>query len=296
MVLFGIEIADYETWARTNGLVILLIAIGSVLVARLIHGIASVAERRVVKATAYQVVSDLVKSEPTKYVHTAIQAIDWSLRSVVYFTATVLILIRFGVPLTSLIAPATVIGVAVGFGAQTLVQDVLGGFFIITERQYGVGDVIRVSSVGLITGVSGTVEEVTLRITKIRTLAGELIAIRNGQILQVANLSRDWSQVVIDVQIPAEKKASARAREILDELCKELAEDKQLVPVLLTAPMVTGIESISLGYIVIRVVARTLPSKQFDAGRVMRARIIETLSAEDLLPSSSSSAVIQQMV
>ncbi len=296
MVLFGIEVADYETWARTNGLEILLIALGSILVARLIHGVANIAERRVVKATAYQVVSDLIKSEPTKYVHTAIQAIDWSLRSVVYFTATVLILIRFGVPLTSLVAPATVIGVAVGFGAQTLVQDVLGGFFIITERQYGVGDVIRISSVGLTTGVSGTVEEVTLRITKIRTLAGELIAIRNGQILQVANMSRDWSQVVIDVQLPAEKKASARAREILDELCSELAEDERLVPVLLTPPMVTGIESISLGYIIIRVVARTLPSKQFDAGRVMRARIIEALSAEDLLPSSSSSAVIQQMV
>ncbi len=296
MVMFAVDIADYKTWARTSGLEILLIAIGSVLVSRFVHGVAIIAERRVVKATAYQVVSDLVKSEPTKYIHTAIQAIDWSLRSVIYFTATVLILIRFGVPLTSLVAPATVIGVAVGFGAQTLVQDVLGGFFIITERQYGVGDVIRISGVGLTTGVSGTVEEVTLRITKIRTLAGELIAIRNGQILQVANLSRDWSQVVIDVQLPAEKKSSKRAREILDELCKELAEDERLVPVLLTPPMVTGIESISLGYIVMRVVARTLPSKQFDAGRIMRARIIETLSAEDLLPDSSSAAVIQQMV
>ncbi|SHE94284.1 small conductance mechanosensitive channel [Ferrithrix thermotolerans DSM 19514] len=296
MVLFGIEIADYETWLRTSGIEIVLIAIGSVLVARFIHGVASLAERRVAKATAYQVVSDLVKSEPTKYIHTAIQAIDWTLRSVTYFTATVLILIRFGVPLTSLVAPATVLGVAVGFGAQTLVQDVLGGFFIITERQYGVGDVIRISGVGLTTGVSGTVEEVTLRITKIRSLAGELIAVRNGQILQVANLSRDWSQVVIDIQLPAEKKASQRAREILDEVCKELANDERLIPVLLTPPAVTGIESISLGYVVMRVVARTLPSKQFEAGRIMRARIIEVLSEEDLLPDSSSSAVIQQMV
>lgn len=291
-----VDVADISAWARTSGLEIVIIALGSVLLARFVHWVAIKAERRVVRVAASQVVSDLVKSEPTKYVHTAIQAMDWTIRSLVYFAATILILIRFGVPLTSLVAPATVVGVAVGFGAQTLVQDVLGGFFIITERQFGVGDVIRISNVGLTTGISGTVEEVTLRITKIRSLAGELIAIRNGQILQVANLSRDWSQVVIDVQLPTEKKASAKARALLDEVCIELAEDERLKPVLLTPPMVTGVESITLGYAVMRVIARTLPSKQFDAGRIMRARIIEVLSAEDILPNSSTTSVIQQMV
>ena len=121
----------------------------------------------------------------------------------IYAVAGVLMLQRLGVPLARLVAPATVAGVALGFGAQRVVQDILAGFFIITEHQYGFGDVVRLSVPGSATGVTGTVEDVTLRITRMRTVNGEVVFTPNGQIMQATNLSRDWARAVIDVPVPA---------------------------------------------------------------------------------------------
>lgn len=289
------KLEDIGSWLVVDGLVIVMIAIGATLISRLVHWISLKAETRMRARAVTQIREDLVSSEPTKYLHAAIQAVDWAARSIVYFVATILILIRFGVPLTSLVAPATVVGVALGFGAQRVVQDILGGFFIVTERQYGVGDVIRISQPGALTGVSGTVEEVTLRITRLRTLSGELVVIPNGQILQVANLSRDWSQVVIDFQIPLEK-GPEKARVILAEECLKFAEDEKFLPLLLSPPEVTGVEAISLGYVQIRVIAKTLPSRQWEVARELRFRLVDALSAADLLPDSSSASVIQQAI
>src|SRR4029077_12578152 len=115
----------------------------------------------------------------------------------------VLVLQLFGVPLTTLVAPATVAGVAVGFGAQRIVQDLLAGFFMIAERQYGFGDVIRISSLGATTGVTGTVEDVTLRGTRMRTVNGGVVIVPNGHMSQVTSLSRDWARAVVDVPVPA---------------------------------------------------------------------------------------------
>lgn len=289
------KLEDIGSWLVVDGLVIVMIAIGASLISRLVHWISLKAETRMRARAVTQIREDLVSSEPTKYLHAAIQAADWAARSIVYFVATILILIRFGVPLTSLVAPATVVGVALGFGAQRVVQDILGGFFIVTERQYGVGDVIRISQPGALTGVSGTVEEVTLRITRLRTLSGELVVIPNGQILQVANLSRDWSQVVIDFQIPLEK-GPEKARVILAEECRKFGEDEKFLPLLLSPPEVTGVEAISLGYVQIRVIAKTLPSRQWEVARELRFRLVDALSAADLLPDSSSASVIQQAI
>ena len=94
---------------------------------------------------------------------------------------------------------------AIGFGAQQVVGDVLAGFFLFAERQFGVGDLIRLSMPGQTTGVSGTVEELTLRVTKLRSAQGDLIVVPNSALRQVTNLSKDWSRVVIDIPIPAEE-------------------------------------------------------------------------------------------
>jgi small conductance mechanosensitive channel len=188
----------------------------------------------------------------------------------------VLVIQRLGVPLTSLVAPATVAGVALGFGAQRVVQDVLAGFFIVAERQYGFGDSIRISSLGATTGVVGVVEEVTLRVTRLRTVSGEVVFVPNGQIVQVTNLSRDWARAVIDVPVPATADISEVTAK-LREVGENAFHDDQLRPLLLDEPSVMGLESISVDQFVIRMVARTLPGKQFDVSRVLRERVAVAL-------------------
>jgi hypothetical protein len=145
----------------------------------------------------------LVRSEASKHRHALAQVITWATLVVIYCAAGVLIAARLGIPVTSLVAPAAVVAVALGFGAQRIVQDILAGFFIITERQYGFGDLISLTVPGLPSPTIGTVEDVTLRVTTVRTPDGEVVITPNGQITQVTNLSRDWARAVVDVPVPA---------------------------------------------------------------------------------------------
>jgi small-conductance mechanosensitive channel len=117
------------------------------------------------------------------------------------FIAAILALDRLGIPLTTLVAPATVIGIGLGFGAQQMVGDLLAGFFLFAEHQFAFGDVIRLSVPGQTTGITGTVEELTLRVTKVRTAQGELVVVPNSALRQVTNLSKDWSRAVIDIPV-----------------------------------------------------------------------------------------------
>ena len=194
-------LSDFGRWARGNGLEILLIVTGSILLTRFVTWMSN---RYIVKIDSrYKGGDALVRSEATKHRHAVAQVVTWALLVLVYSVMGVLIIQKLGVPITSLVAPATVAGVAVGFGAQRVVQDILAGFFIISERQYGFGDVIRISALGATTGVLGTVENVTLRVTSLRTVNGEVVFVPNGQIVQVTNLSRDWARAVVDVPVPA---------------------------------------------------------------------------------------------
>jgi small conductance mechanosensitive channel len=176
------------------------------------------------------------------------------------------------VPLASLVAPAAVIGVALGFGAQTVVQDFLAGFLIVAERQYGYGDIVRINTSSASAMVTGTVEEVTLRITRLRTINGEVVFVPNGQILMSTNLSRDWARAVIDVPLPASADFSAVST-VLREVGKAAFADETLRPLLLDEPSVMGVETISVDQFEVRVVARTLPGKQFEVSRTLRGRI-----------------------
>ncbi len=114
-----------------------------------------------------------------------LRSTTWAILVAIYVLAALLVLPRLGVPVAGLVAPATVAGVALGFGAQRIVQDLLAGLFLITERQYGFGDVVRLTVTGAGAPVTGTVEDVTLRVTQIRTVNGEVVITPNGQIVQV---------------------------------------------------------------------------------------------------------------
>jgi small conductance mechanosensitive channel len=174
-----------------------------------------------------------------------------------------------------------VVGVALGFGAQRLVQDLLAGFFIIAERQYGFGDLISIAGPWVSEGVIGTVEDVTLRTTKVRTANGEVIFTPNGQISQVTNLSRDWARVVVDVPVPLTVDIG-HVSDILREVGRAAYADDELGPQLLDAPAVMGVQSIEVDQIRVRIVARTLPGRQFLVGLALRGRIAAALRREGI--------------
>ncbi|HEV2370499.1 MAG TPA: mechanosensitive ion channel domain-containing protein, partial [Acidimicrobiales bacterium] len=182
-------INDVSYWARTNGLEIVYFVSGAGLLTRFSSWMSERLTRRLeAEAPAADLAGDLmlaappdsrVPSERAKHQTALVQVVRWTAMVMIWLITAILVLQRFGLPLTSLVAPASVAGVAVGFGAQRVVQDILAGFFIVVERQYGFGDVIRISPPGTTTGISGTVEEVTLRITRLRTVNGELLVIPN---------------------------------------------------------------------------------------------------------------------
>jgi moderate conductance mechanosensitive channel len=270
---------DVPLWVRGSGLEILLLVIGAVLLTRFVTWFRAMITERI---DANDGESDaLVRSESAKHRHALAQVLTWTVLVVVYSVTGVQIADRLGLPTSGLVAPAAVAGVALGFGAQRLVQDLLAGFFIIAERQYGFGDLISIAIPGIPGGVIGTVEDVTLRMTKIRTANGEVIITSNGAIVQLTNLSRDWARVVVDVPVPFSVDIG-HISEILRQVGREAYADQELHPQLLDAPAVMGVQSIEVDQIHVRIVARTLPGRQFVVGLALRGRIAAALRREGI--------------
>jgi small conductance mechanosensitive channel len=223
----------------------------------------------------------LVRTEAAKHRHALAQVITWVVLTIVYVLITMEVLRRLGFAVTGLVAPAAVLGAALGFGAQRIVQDILAGFFLITERQYGFGDVVRIAVTGAAEQAEGTVEDVTLRITTLRNADGEVITVPNGQIVKVTNLSKDWARAAIDVPVAASADIT-RVNEILHEVGTKAYEDARLQPLLLDEPTVMGVEDLTVDQMNIRMVARTLPGKQFEVGRELRVRVAAALRREGI--------------
>lgn len=278
-VLAVAPLDDVSRWARTDLLVSVLIALGAVLLARLAGFVGDAVTAGIdARATSGDA---LVRSESAKHRHAVTQVLTWGVVVVIYLAAVFLILTRLGVSTAGFVAPATVAGVALGFGAQRIVQDVLAGFFLITERQYGYGDVITLSVLGVSTPRTGTVEDLTLRVTTMRTVDGNVVVTPNGQIVQVVNLSRDWARAVIDVPITAGTDVN-RANEVLHATCTAFYDDERMRPLMLDPPSVMGVESLEVGQLNMQVVARTLPGRQFEVARALRARIAADFLAAHL--------------
>ncbi|MGZ4638578.1 MAG: mechanosensitive ion channel family protein [Actinomycetes bacterium] len=270
---------DFSVWASSNLLVIILLVLGALLLTRL----ADWARGRIMtRIDARSAESDeLVRSEAAKHRHVMAQVATWSAVAIVYTVTAVLVVQNLGIPTAGLVAPAALISAGLGFGLQRFVQDIAAGFFITGERQYGFGDVVRLTVPGTGAPVQGTVEDVTLRVTRMRTVNGEVVITSNGQIVQATNLSRDWARAVVDVPVPATADVS-RVTAILQDVCAAAYVDDELRPLLLDPPSVMGVESIEVDQLSIRIVARTLPGKQFDVGREMRARIADALRREGI--------------
>ncbi len=267
-----------SVWARGNGLQIVMLVTGAMLLTRLATWLREKITRRIDDAAHEG--DSVVRSEASKHRHALAQVITWAALVIIYCATAAGVATRIGIPITSLVAPAAVLGVALGFGAQRIVQDILAGFFIIAERQYGFGDLIRLTAPNT-PAATGTVEDVTLRVTSMRTADGELVITPNGQITQVTNLSRDWARAVVDVPVPAAMDVD-QVSDTLRKIGDQAYQQPELQRLLLDPPAVMGVQSIDVDEFQVRMVARTLPGKQFDVGRILRARVAAVFRSEGI--------------
>jgi small conductance mechanosensitive channel len=193
---------------------------------------------------------------------------------VVYSTAALMILGELGVNLAPLLASVSIAGVALGFGAQSLVKDLLAGLFMLLEDQYGVGDTVDLGD------TSGVVESIGLRVTTVRDSRGVVWYIRNGEIVRVGNRSQGWARVVVDV--PVGLAAVDEATEVLRRAAAELAEDPEYARDLIEGPEVLGVEEITAEGAVIRATAKTAAEAQFRIGRELRRRLTDAIVASGI--------------
>ncbi len=188
---------------------------------------------------------------------------------VVWTTATLLVLGEFGISLAPLIAGAGIAGVAIGFGAQTIVRDFLAGFFMLVEDQYGVGDVIDVGH------ITATVEKVTLRTTVLRDVKGNVWHVPNGEITRVGNMSQLWSRAVLDVDVAYDTDLRV-AQGVIQRVADDLWQDPDFTDGdIIDPPEVWGVQAMGADGVSIRLVVRTDPSEQWAVARELRLRIKE---------------------
>ena len=188
----------------------------------------------------------------------------------IWTLALIIILGKLGIELAPLLAGAGVLGVALGFGAQTVVRDFLAGLFMLLEDQYGVGDVIEIGATGA--SVSGTVEAVTLRVTRLRDVEGVLWSVPNGEVRRVGNKAQYWSRAVLDLAL-APDTVVADATGVINDVAHGLRADPAWHDRIPADPEVWGVEALEGDRVVIRVVVRTRPLAQWDVARELRARL-----------------------
>lgn len=278
---------DIGEWIITRGLRIVMLVIFAILLARFVNWAAQRISRRI--DADFRESDALVRTETAKHRQAVASVISWVTIALICVVVGLQITDILAIPLGSLVAPAAVLGAALGFGAQRIVQDLLSGFFIITEKQYGFGDLVTLT-LGASNDATGTVEDVTLRITKLRTSDGEVFTIPNGQIMKSLNLSKDWARAVVDIPVPTSADLNA-VNELLHGVCENAMKNPAMSDLLLDAPQLMGVESLELDTVNLRMVARTLPGKQFEVGRQLRLLVIAALARAGISSRAESTSL-----
>ena len=247
-------VLDANFWLATGVFALRIILI--IVVAGIVVKVGQVLIRRFF---AIKLKSPMRKTERRE--KTMIKLLENALKYVVYFSAILSILTEFNIDVKGLLAGAGVLGLAVGFGAQSLVKDVISGFFIIFEDQFGVGDYVRINS------GEGTVMEIGLRTTKIALYGGELYTVPNGQIGEVVNYSVTNSMVLLDLALSYETDID-HAEELIKEFLKKLPKDRYSE--VIGVPEVLGVQNMEPSRILLRIAAETEPVANFNVGRRLR--------------------------
>ncbi len=199
----------------------------------------------------------------------------------IFGIAAVIILGDMGLNLAPLLASTAVLGVAIGFGAQNLVQDFLAGIFMLLEDQYGVGDVISVET------TTGTVEGVSLRITRLRDVNGIVWHIRNGTIKKAGNESQGWARAVVDFPVPYSRDIP-RVRQMMTRTAEAMWQEPAWHEIILEEPEVWGVQALSSEAVLMRVTARTLPLRQWEVQRELTERLKTALDANGSLAGAAA--------
>jgi small-conductance mechanosensitive channel len=263
----------FGDWFADVGLPMLLTVVAAVLATLILRVIVRRFQSKLEQAPHLSEAGNLQRAA------TLAHALSATFVVLVWVLAGMLILNYLDVPLAPFIASAGIVGVALGFGAQSIVKDTLTGFFILLENQFGVGDIVEIRTPA--NPILGRVEWLTLRATALRAYDGTLHIVPNGNIVLVSNKSRGWARAIVDTAI-AYGQDPEQVRELLDELFDELRvelrNDPQMKGWVMDGPSVLGIETTSETGVVIRAVAETRPSKKVDVERILRARITRRLA------------------
>jgi small-conductance mechanosensitive channel len=248
------------TWLTTSGIKVVGILISLIILSQMSKWIVRWMEKFIPEKDPLQA------AEARKRAHTLGNTLRHALLITISFVAILMILGELGIQLGPLLATAGIGALAVGFGAQSLVKDVISGFFIILENQYRIGDVIEVG------GVSGLVESVSLRKTVLRDLEGKVHTIPNGEIKIVSNLSKEWSRSVLDVGISYREDVD-QVIDLLSQIGMELEAEEPYKSSLLGPLQILGVEKFGESQLIIRMMIKTVPLKQWEVGRELRRRI-----------------------
>jgi small conductance mechanosensitive channel len=261
---FGNILHDWRSymvgWTRDRApklIVILVVAFVLVRMLRMITG-------RIVALSEKQSPDNVLRAQQVRTVAGMVRSCGVFL--IVFFTGMSVLKDAFNINIEPLLASAGIVGLAIGFGAQTLVKDVINGFFILVENQFTVGDTVRMA------GVAGSVEEITMRRTNLRDADGTLHIVPNGAIQIVSNMTRDWSQVTLQVAVGYSEN-SDRVVELLQEVGKDFYNDPQFKPDLVAEPKVPGIDRVRGHEVDYLVLVKVRPGRQHDVARELRRRI-----------------------
>jgi small-conductance mechanosensitive channel len=273
---------SFSQWTESAGRIglrLVVIAIIAVLLIRVLR----VVTLRLVQAAKTPTRAGQLREQQTRTMADLLHSIGGTTIIVV---AVLMVMRILGFDIAPALATAGLLSVALAFGAQSLLKDLINGIFIVFEDQYSLGDMLQVN------GETGRVEHLTLRRTVLRNTAGAIVSIPNSLIGQVSNLSRDWSQTFVDITVPAEELVST-AISILDRVATEFRNDATWSPALVDGPRVLGVEALNLDGTVIRLQVRTVLNRKDDAARELRRRIKLAFEDSEIMLSHSHNVSLQ---
>jgi small conductance mechanosensitive channel len=272
--------------ARKAGALVTLVVIGLIvqwILHRLIDKLVSKAEEGVLPDRITHAAFGKAQTEPppgsTRRVQRA-KTLGTLLKSitsgVIVAIVLTMMLSEIGLNIGPIIASAGIVGVALGFGSQTLVKDFLSGIFLLFEDQYGVGDVVDMGE-----GLSGTVEAVSLRVTRLRDTNGTVWYVRNGELYRVGNMSQNWARAVVDITV-GYREDLGKVIKSLRATAEDLWQDEEFRDVIIEEPEVTGVEALGPESVGLRVMVKTEPMEQWKVARELRSRIKARLDHEGI--------------
>ncbi len=247
-------------WLKSNGLNILLILI--------VVSITYPLLRYLIRKLSYKLqrIDGQEDSDADKRIATISKVLDTTILIVIVGTAILMIFSELDIPITPVLASVGFVGLAFGLGAQTLVKDMISGLFILIENQYTLGDTV------IVNGVTGIVEDMTLRTTVVRDVWGSRHFVPNGEIRMVANKSRGWSRALVEVGITYDADVD-RGLAALRAIGAGMMADEEIRPFLLEEPVITGIEGLDDWAVRLRIMVKTNPDNQFSVQRYIRRQI-----------------------